>query len=214
MTRDVKKTHYVEDEDLLILPKGRMTFVALEKKWRAKDAKPDDDGQWAVTVIIPPEFDLKLAKKHAQEKGKLLKDKKGRPIDILDAASRGSVKTPFLDADDKIADVTTNDGDAVDLEGWTMIRANSYSRRPVVRDAQGNIVDTDDLSVEAYSGRWARLMVRPKEYDRKDGKGVKFYVEGVQLLGHDDKIGGGGGTSGEAFGAVDDEDGAGDDALD
>lgn len=211
MTRDVTRCHWVEDEELIILPKGRLTFVALAKKWRSKDAKPDEDGQFATTVIIPPEMNLDLAKKHAQEAGKEIKDKKGRPIDILDDKSRGSAKTPFLDADDKLSDVTTNEGDEVDLEGWIMIRANSYSRRPVVRDSKGQIVDLDDLEVEAYSGRWARLMVRPKAYNRKDGKGVKFYVEGVQLLGHDDKIGGGGGTSGEAFGAVDDEDE--DDAL-
>ena len=212
-TRDVKKAHFVEAEGIWILPKGRMTFVALEKKWRAKDAKADDNGQYATTVIIPPQFDMSELRKAISTLSKEeFKDKKGNAIDILDDAKRGSIKTPFLDADEKTANVTTNDGDEVDLEGWIMIRANSYTRRPVVRDNKGEVVDPDDLSVEAYSGRWARLMVRPHAYKRDDGKGIKFYVEGVQLLGHDDKIGGGGGTNGEAFGAVDEDDGE-DDGL-
>jgi hypothetical protein len=207
MTTDTKKCHWIEDEEIWILPKGRLTFVALEKKWRAKDAKADDNGQYAVSIIVPPVADLgpvkKAVKKLAAEH---FKDKKGTPVDILDPAKAGGAKSPFLPAEEKISGVTTNDGDEVDLEGWTMIRANSYSRRPVVRNARGELVDVDDLALEAYSGRWARLMVRPKEFTYQGNKGVKFYVEGVQLLKDDDKIGGGGGTSGEAFGAIDDED--------
>jgi hypothetical protein len=210
MTTNTKTCHYIEAEDIWILPKGRATFVALEKKWRAKDAKPDEDGQFAVSYIVPDDFDLdpikKVVKKLAAEK---FKTAKGAAVDILstDAKLNGGVASPFLEASEKVQGVTTNEGDEVDIDDWTMIRANSYSRRPIVRNSKGEIVDVDDLALEAYSGRWMRLMVRPKDYEHKGKKGVKFYVEGVQLLGHDDKIGSGGGTSGEAFGAVDDEDG-------
>ncbi|WP_164084206.1 ssDNA-binding protein, partial [Stenotrophomonas maltophilia] len=69
------------------------------------------------------------------------------------------------------------------------------------------------IQTEAYSGRWGRLMLQPKAYNRDDNKGVKFYVDAVQLLGNDDSISKGGGSKGEAFSAVDDED-EDEDALD
>jgi len=209
MTTNTKITHYIEDEDTYILPKGRMNFVALARKFKnKKSTRKDDEGQFVVSVIIPPTSDLKLVKAAAKKLGgEKFKNKKGQAIDILDVATRGTVKSPFLQADEKLEGVTTNDGDEVDLEGWTMVRANTYTRRPIVRNAKGEVIDVDDLEVEAYSGRWARLMVKLKDYDQEGNKGVKFYIEGVQLLGHDDKIGsGGGGSTGEAFGAVDDED--------
>ena len=56
-------------------------------------------------------------------------------------------------------------------------------------------------------------MLQPKAYNRDDNKGVKFYVDAVQLLGNDDSISKGGGSKGEAFSAVDDED-EDEDALD
>lgn len=214
MTTNTKITHYVEDEDLYILPKGRMNFVALARKFKnKKSTRENDEGQFVVSCIIPPEFDLTKVKKAVQTLGKeKFKDKKGKPIDLLDDANLKGHKSPFLKADDKLESVTTNDGDEVDLDGWTMIRANTYTRRPVVRNSKGEVIDVDDLEVEAYSGRWCRLLVKPKDYDQEGNKGVKFYLEGVQLLAHDDKIGGGSGSTGEAFGAVDDED-DGEDAL-
>jgi hypothetical protein len=115
------------------------------------------------------------------------------------------LKSPILRADEKVADVTSK-GEAVDLDGWTMVRANAFRSRPVVRNARGEVVEEDDLDVEAYSGRWMRFMVRPSAYDQDGGRGVKFYLEGVQLLGNDDPIGGFKRTDGAAFGAVDDED--------
>lgn len=119
---------------------------------------------------------------------------------------------PFLDADINLADITSK-GEPVDLEGWKLIRPNAYSKRPVVRNSAGEVLDLDDIQTEAYSGRWGRLMLQPKAYNRDDNKGVKFYVDAVQLLGNDDSISKGGGSKGEAFSAVDDED-EDEDALD
>jgi hypothetical protein len=141
-------------------------------------------------------------------------NKKGKPVDVadIDQWAANKLNWPFLDADANLADITSK-GEDVDLEGWKLIRPNAYSKRPVVRDATGEALDLDDIATEAYSGRWARLMLQPKAYNRPDNKGVKFYVDAVQLLGNDDNIGGGGGSKGEAFSAVDDEDDQ-DEALD
>lgn len=209
MTTDLKKWHYIESEDRWMSPKGRLVFVALAKKFRSKDAKPEDEGQYASSLIFAPALNHAPIEKVLKELAKAEKfiDKKKKPIDVSDVDNWAPNKLnwPFLDADVNLADITSK-GEPVDLEGWKLIRPNAYSKRPVVRNAAGEALDLDDITQEAYSGRWARLMVQPKAYNRPDNKGVKFYVDAVQLLGNDDSIGGGGGSKGEAFSAVDDED--------
>lgn len=216
MTTDLKKWHYIESEDRWMSPKGRLVFVALAKKFKGKNAKEGEEGQYASSMIFAPTLnhgpiekvliDLAKAEKFVNKKNKLI------DVSDIDQWAPNKLNYPFLDADANLADITSK-GEAVDLDGWKLIRPNAYSKRPVVRDAQGEVLDLDDIATEAYSGRWARLMLQPKAYNRPDNKGVKFYVDAVQLLSNDDNIGGGGGSKGEAFAAVDDEDDS-DDALD
>lgn len=208
---DIKTAHYVEEDDVVITPRGRMSFVALSKKFKSKTSKKaDDDGKFAVELNIPPGMNLKALYKMANEAAKdefgvEVDFGSGKPIKVKVDGKQTTLKSPFLKSDEKLADVTSR-GEPVDLEGYTMLRTSAYTRRPKVRDQAGEELDTDDIDTEAYSGRWARIMVRAKGY-RNDQFGVTFYLEGVQLLKHDDKIGGGpGAVSGEAFGAVDDED--------
>lgn len=212
---DLNKWTYIEDEDRWMSPKVRLTFVAVAKKFKAKDAKPDDDGSYCATFIDRPSTDKTAVKKAITKLSKeTFKDKKGNPIDVLDPDKRGKIRTPFLDAEQELSDITSK-GEPVDLEGWNMVRPNAYSRRPVVKNSQGEVLDLDDIQTEVYSGRWARLILQMKEYNRPDNKGIKFYVDCIQLLSNDDNIGGGGGSKGEAFEAVDDEDeDGGEDALD
>lgn len=56
-----------------------------------------------------------------------------------------------------------------------MVRPNAYSRRPIVKNAQGEVLDLDDIGTEVYSGRWGRLILQMKEYNRPDNKGIKFH---------------------------------------
>jgi hypothetical protein len=201
MTSDLNKWHYLEDENIYITPKGRSSFVALVRKFKGKKTKKDDDGKYAVEISFPTTVDHKLGKKAANE---ALQEKFGNKVDFWVPGKSKGYNNPFLKAEEKLAEITSK-GDPVDLDGWLMLRTSGYQRRPVVRDSRGNEIDLDDLDVEAYSGRWMRLMLRPKGYEN-EGKGVTFYLEGVQLLSHDDKIGGGAqATTGEGFGAVDDD---------
>lgn len=209
MTTDLKKWHYIESEDRWMSPKGRLTFVALAKKYKNKDAKEGDEGQYCSSIIFPPTIvhkpiEAKLIEIAKEQK---FKNKKDKLIDVSDPDTWAGNKLnwPFLDADANLADITSK-GEAVDLEGWKLLRPNAYSKRPVVRNAAGEVLDLDDIVQEVYSGRWARLMLQPKGYNRPDNKGVKFYVDAVQVLGNDDSIGGGGGSKGEAFAPVEDED--------
>ena len=219
MTTDLKKWHYIESEDRWMSPKGRLVFVALAKKFRVRDAKPDDEGQFAASMIFAPHvnhapiekviLDLAVAEKFKNKKGKIIESS---VLSDFTKWSDHKLNFPFLDADINLADITSK-GEPVDLEGWKLIRPNAYSKRPVVRNSAGEVLDLDDIQTEAYSGRWGRLMLQPKAYNRDDNKGVKFYVDAVQLLGNDDSISKGGGSKGEAFSAVDDED-EDEDALD
>jgi hypothetical protein len=196
------KWTYVEAEGLWMSPKGRSTFVALERKFKnKKSTRADDQGQYAVTLIFPPSIDHKPIKDALQEVVK-----EGFPGGDLFNPAKSKVKglkNPLRKADEVVADITSK-GEEVDLEGWMMIRANSFRSRPVVRNSRGEVVDEDDLAVEAYSGRWMRILVRPATYNN-ESIGAKFYLEGVQLLANDDAIGGFKQSDGSAFTPVDDE---------
>jgi hypothetical protein len=207
MTNDLKKTHYVEADDVYITPKGRGNFVFLHAKFLKKGGQGDP--KYVVSMILPPDADLKLLDKAAKEAAKAegwdvptfldgeVKIKKDKKTLVI--------ASPFIAADEKLADVTSK-GEEVDLEGWKMLRCSS-KRRPNVRDNKGELIDLDDLEEAAYSGRWLRLMVRPYAYGPIEGnQGVAFGLEGAQLLGHDDKLGGAPASpTGDAFSAVDDD---------
>lgn len=199
---NIRKSHYDEDEDVYITCKGRSTFVALSRKFKSKKSKKvDDAGKFAVELIFPPEADLKMLYKGANDAAH---EKWAKVNFTKPGVNSAGKKTPFLKAEDKLSDITSK-GDAVDLEGWTMLRTTAYTRRPTVRNAQGEELDLDDIEIEAFTGRWMRIGVRFKPYEN-DQDGVTAYLESVQLLSKDDKIGGGAAVKGEGFCAVDDDD--------
>lgn len=205
-TNDLTKSHYIEAKNLFITPKGRSTFVALAKKFKNKDAKEGDDGAYCVSLCFPPSVDLSPLREAADEAGK---EKFGASFTFADKKKCVGKKSPFLDAEEKVAEMLDKDGEPVDLKGWTLIRFNTYAAQPIVRDGLNNNerIDPDEIGVECYSGRWFRVMVRAKGYDIGGGVGVKFYLEGVQALSHDEKNSGGGvGDDGDDFGTPDVED--------
>jgi len=194
---------YIEAEDLWMTPKGRLTFVALARKFKSKKStRVDDEGSYNATLILPPGVKDTNIRKAIDEIAK----QKFPGSDIFNPGKSKvkGLKCPIRKADELVADLTSK-GEPVDLEGWTMILPNAYRSRPVVRNSKGEVLDEDDLAVEAYSGRWARLLVRPAAFDN-ESKGVKFWLEGVQLLGNDDAYGAFKRTSGDAFTPVEDED--------
>lgn len=168
MSIALNKCMYVEKTQTYITCRGIITFGAIYKKWKDKK-KPDDDGQFALTLILPPDSDLTILKDVAAETAK----------EKFGAKAKG-LKTPFLKAEDKLeADRMPADFDPT---GWTMLRANTYQKRPNVIGADGSTIAEDDLVDEVYNGRWARMSVRPHAYDHDGNKGVKLYLHNIQLL--------------------------------
>lgn len=172
----LKKCQYLEKSDSYMTCEGRITFFAVADRWRAKDAKPDDKGQYALTLIFPPDSDLSLIKQAAE---KAAREEWG------DKMPKG-LKSPFLKADEKL------DFEGMDFTGWTMVRANTFTSRPGVVNAAGKTVAEGDLAEAFYNGRWARMTVTVKAYNRPDNKGVKLYVNNIQVLRDDEVLPNGG----------------------
>jgi hypothetical protein len=191
MAIDLTKCIYVKKTDTYITPKGIITFSAVSKKWKQKDKK-DDDGQFAVSLIVPPESDLSVLKEAAAAAAK----------EKFGSKAKG-IRSPFLDAAEKLDSDYVLEG--FDPEGWIMLRANTYQQRPNVIFGNGVTVPEDELADEVYNGRWARMSVRPKAYDQEGNKGVKFYLHNVQVLDEGDKWPSGGGRTNaeDEFEAVD-----------
>ncbi len=158
---------YVEKTDTYITAKGIITFAAIAKKWKNRDKK-DDDGQFALTLIFPPDTDLSLIQTAAANAAK---EKFGQKAKGL--------KNPFLKAEEKLD--AERLPESFDPTGWTMVRANTYTQRPGVIFANGTTVPEDELMDEVYNGRWARMSIRPHAFDN-ESKGVKFYLHNIQLL--------------------------------
>jgi hypothetical protein len=84
-----------------------------------------------------------------------------------------------------------------------LIRPNS-DNRPQVITAKKTVVDSGDAPDEVYGGRWARASVSVYWYDNTS-KGVGLGLSNVQLLDHDDPLGGGRVAAESEFEAVDEE---------
>jgi Protein of unknown function (DUF2815) len=56
---------------------------------------------------------------------------------------------------------------------------------------------------EVYGGRWCVATLRPYAYNAKQNKGVALGLQRVQLLQHDDRIGGGRVYSSDGLDSVD-----------
>jgi hypothetical protein len=209
----LKTGFFSEDDDAWATPHGRGIFVALHKPFLKKGADPKD-GRRILQMIFPPDCDLSMLDEIccnlAREKGYDVETFLDGPVKVK-KAEKGKTKIwevngPFQKAEDVIAEVTTNDGDEVDLDGWMSARF-ATARLIKVRDREGNVLDEDEIELEAYSGRWYRGMVRPFWYDKEGNRGVSLGLESAQILREDDKISGSGGApEGSGFGAVDDDD--------
>lgn len=149
----------------LITPKARMSFPTL---FTAKAAKGSDKEKYSLSLLIPPTADISLlieaVKKVATEKwGEKLPAK---------------LKSPFLKAEDYEYEGYE--------AGWVLVRCTSL-QKPGLVDATGGNVDEER---EAYPGRWCVASLRPFAYDNSGNRGVSFGLQNVQLLDHDEPIGG------------------------
>lgn len=192
------------DELVYMSPGGRAVFVALAKRYKGKDAKPDEQGQWALSIAIPPEHDGALDELKAAIND-VARAKFGKDVDMFKPGKAKGLKSPLLKADEKYS---PEDFGVDDLEGWTLIRANSYlDKAPKVWSSKGTLLDHDEIEELLFTGKNCRMEVKIATYDTNGNKGVKFYLQQAQLLAGGDEINLGGAGPTSAFSAAcDDED--------
>lgn len=179
------------------LPKGRMNYCYLATP-DPKKSKERGEDMFGTAILIPPGVDLKpvksalfkVAKANIKDEGRAKKSVADRFIDPRNLPDGGDMGEQW--------------------DGFTLIRPTPSKFRPSCVDARGREVDLakEGAGELAYSGRWARLLVKPSYYKARAGgsEGVSFFLEAVQLLQDDDRIGGAGVRASDAFEAVEDED--------
>jgi hypothetical protein len=149
----------------IITPKLRLSFPQL---FTAKAAPGSDKLKFSCSGLIPPTADISLLRKAAEE---CAKEKWGDKMP-------SKLKAPFLKAEDYEYEGYE--------AGWILIRPTSLTK-PGIVDAAGNNVDEES---QVYPGRWAVFSLRPFAYDTNGNRGVSLGLQNVQLLDHDEPIGG------------------------
>ena len=149
----------------IITPKARMSFPNL---FRPRAAQGSDKEKFGVALLIPPTADVKLLKDAA---AKAAKEKWGDNLP-------SKLKSPFLDAGD-------HDREGYD-EGWLLVRASTLQRPGIVNAAGANVTEES----EVYPGRWCLASLNAFAYDSSGNRGVSFGLQNVQVLDHDEPIGG------------------------
>lgn len=189
MTTAALLTCHITKSGSIMTPRGRGWFVAIAEKFKKRNAKPDDLGAYIMTLVLPPEANIDLIKEAVKKKAQ---EKWGDKMP-------GNLKLPYK----KCKDVFTDSGDAKyppELAECYQLTANTYKQQPGIADARQNSVggllqdETPEerqqrIKDECYSGRHYRMTVQPSWFDN-ESRGVKLYLQNIQLLDHGDVIGG------------------------
>lgn len=162
------KTGYVTKSGTVASPEGRLSYASyLTTRNPEAINKKTGEGKYTCSLLIPPDADLSLLKAAADKAAK----------EFFGANPPKGLHSPFLDAGEKAGE---------EREGWTLLRVSS-NQKPQIVDARNQNVDDAD---EVYSGRWAHLTLRAAGWDVDKKKGVSFFLSNVQLLRHDEPLGG------------------------
>lgn len=168
----------------LISPKFRVSFPHVfspNPKAKTKDGKL----KYQISMLFPPDTDLKAMKKLAEDAAK---------------AEWGTnlpkkLKTPFL----KCGDYEYEGYE----DGWTLVRGSTVQRPEIIDGKKQEITVEDDF----YPGCWARASIRAYAWvDEQGGKGVSFSFFNLQKVKDDDRLGGDRTKAEDEFESVDDDD--------
>jgi hypothetical protein len=164
----------------------RLSFVNI-----AEPRKGDDgDGKYSVCVMIPKDKEA-LKKKF---------DDAIEQTAVDDAAKWGGkvpkgLHSPMHDGDD-VAE------DRPEFADMWYFNASS-KERPGVLDEEGNrMLDFTEL----YSGCWARVSVTFAGYSYQGNKGIGAYINNIQKMKDDTRLGGSRASAESDFGIEDDDD--------
>jgi Protein of unknown function (DUF2815) len=167
----LRKCH-VSPLNTLLMAAGRLSYPHLFKPSKMP-GDSDDKAKYSTAILIPKNADISL-----------LHDwiKKAAIGKWGSAVNMDKIKLPVLDHAEK-----TEDAELAANFPW-MIRCASQME-PAVTFPNGERCVTES---EVYGGRWARVSVNVFTWEHKlSGRGVSVGLSNVQLLAHDDRLGGG-----------------------
>lgn len=180
-------------------PKCRLSYVYLEKpnpKAKVTSGKNAGSFKYTVSLLIPKTADISLLQKAAQAAA--VEEHGAEKVKAW--MEMGKFNSPFLDAF-KASRTEKNPGGDERMKDFILIRTDSLER-PGIVESDGKSIGDNFSGV--YSGRWAFVTLNASAYPAIDGgkPGVKFYLGNIQLLDHDERLGGGRPSAEDEFEAV------------
>ena len=159
-------------------PKGRLSHAQYMMEGQENDS---GNVMYNGGLLLPPTSDFKILK---QTMYKIAFEK----LNNKDAAVQ-QVNKRFLDPMNKPGG---GKPEAEEFEGFILLRCSS-KYRPDFIGPDGKAIPFDQVKNNnlVYSGRWARFTVNPYWFEAKANKGITVGLQNVQLLDHDENIGGG-----------------------
>lgn len=161
----------------IILPKARMLYPALLEKSMPKGETDPSKAKFQVTALIPKGANLDLLAKRVIE----VKDE--RWTGAQQAKLGTKIRMPVLKTADQAKFAHLAD------EYPRMIRLNANMKPQVwAMDMKSTVADEEEI----YGGRWAAISCNVYTYEHPTGgPGISCGLSNVQLLDHDEMIGGG-----------------------
>ena len=178
--------------DVVRTPRGRLSYAHIITPFQQEGPEGMSKLRYSTSLAFPKDADLTILQGIVEERAKL---KFG--VDYKKKHPR--LKLPFY----QTADYPKMGLDPDEFPTFIRTTSNASSAfpPPTVVDLQGRPVGAD-REAEAYSGRWAVLVVNTFAYDQAANKGVSLGLQGVQLREDGDRLGGGGTLAPDDFEAV------------
>lgn len=181
---------YVTKSGLIVTPKGRMLYPGLFVASLPKGETDKSKASFQNTLLFPKSADLTLLSKAVND---CIAEKWGA------GPHKFKIKKPFIKTEDQPRLVDY----AADFP--VMVRAGN-KQKPATVFASLKGCENEE---EVYGGRWASMSVNVYAWDHPTGgRGVSFGLNHVQLLDHDEPMGGGRVRVEDAFEAVGADEGA------
>ncbi len=166
----------------VLTAKGRLSYPYL--------FSPNKDEKYSASLLFPKSADLSALKEAIE-----LAAKETFGPDYLKKYPK--LKRPILNTAESPAIGVDADEFPVFIRTSTKAAADKPAPQ-VVDHAKNPVTDPRDV----YAGRWARLSIVIKGYDRDGNKGVTCYLNNVQVLEHGERLGGGSASAADEFEAV------------
>jgi hypothetical protein len=156
----------------IITPTFRIAFHSLLRPHKFDNEK---DEKYKIGMLFPKGTDLSDLKKKTLKYAKAAFGTKPTKEQLKYTWTK-------IDEDNKYGEEFT---------GCIFIKAKSFTKLALLDEDREEVIDPGEI----YKGRQARAVMHPFYYEDPSPGGISFDLDAVQLLDHDERIGGEGGYS-------------------